>query len=113
MDIPDPCEYVISKNETFNILNNMKDEELADNLFIYALLPYCEGEIFKKTGAIMKGWKKMYFSIRVDRLEFFKDQKDHIEDWPIFTISVKDIKRVDKLGPKKKWIINMYKMHRK
>ena len=43
--------------------------------------------------------------MRVDKIGFFKEQRDNLEDYPLFTISVQDIKRIDKLGPKKNGLL--------
>ena len=38
LELPEPCEFVISRNETFKITASTTDEELSDNLFIYSLV---------------------------------------------------------------------------
>jgi hypothetical protein len=31
LDIPEPCEFIITRNETFKMTSSSKDDELADN----------------------------------------------------------------------------------
>ena len=82
LDLPEPCDFFISRNETFKLDSVSTNEEISDNLFVYAVVskpfqhpfsiqkiiffdtnksqvPTFEGEIYKQVGTLVKGWKKM------------------------------------------------------